>query len=254
MSFIIENGVLLRYNGEEKEVTIPDNVTKIGDMAFSCTKIEKIFLPEGITVIGESAFRGCSELRGVVLPESITEIKKCAFYGCTKIKQINFPKNLKKIYSMAFAFTGINNMIIPETLEYFASDTFHMYCHPLYTNESLEDFLAKTDAGFNKSKCVCLKKNVLERYEPRYLFDEEEEIYIPYGVKGIGNTAFDGAILKNSFQKWSTKKIHIPTTVTQIGKLTFNKCKDIIICACAGSYAEKYARERGLAFEAEEYL
>ena len=254
MSFIIENGVLLRYNGEEKEVTIPDNVTKIGDMAFSCTKIEKIFLPEGIAVIGESAFRGCSELRGVVLPESLTEIKKCAFYGCTKIKQINFPKNLKKIYSMAFAFTGINNMLMPETLEYFASDTFHMYCHPLYTNESLEDFLAKTDAGFNKSKCVCLKKNVLERYEPRYLFDEEEEIYIPYGVKGIGNTAFDSAIRKNSFGKWGTKEIHVPTTVTKIGKLTFGKCKDIIICACAGSYAEKYARERGLAFEAEEYL
>ena len=44
MSFIIENGVLLRYNGDEKEVAIPDGVTKIGDMAFFCAKIEKIFL------------------------------------------------------------------------------------------------------------------------------------------------------------------------------------------------------------------
>jgi len=129
-----------------------------------------------------------------------------------------------------------------------------MYCHPLYTNEKIEDFLAKTDAGFNPNKCVCLKKNVLEKYTPRNIFDEEEEIYIPYGVKGIGNTAFDGAIIKPNFGRWAAKKIYIPTTVTQIGKLTFSKCKDITICACAGSYAEKYARERSLAFEAVDYL
>ena len=253
MSFTIENGVLLRYDGEEKEVIIPDGVTKIGHMAFFYKKIEKIFIPEGVTVIGEDAFRGCSELAGVVLPESVTEIKKCAFYGCSKIKKINFSKNLKKIYSMAFAFTGINNMIIPETLEYFAYDAFHMHCHPLYTNEAQKDFLAKTDAGFNPNKCVCLKKNVLEKYTPRHMFDDEE-IYIPYGVKGIGGTAFDGAIINPNFKRWAAKKIYIPTTVTQIGKLTFNKCNDITICACAGSYAEKYARERGLAFEAVDYL
>ncbi len=250
----MENGVLLRYDGEEKEVIIPEGVTKIGHMAFFYKKIKKIFIPESVTVIAEDAFRGCSELADVVLPESITEIKKCAFYGCTKIKKINFPKNLKKIYSMAFAFTGINNMIIPETLEYFAYDTFHMHCHPLYTNERKEDFLAKTDARFPPYLCICLKKGVLEKYTYCHMFEQEEEIYIPYGVKGIGNTAFDGAVIKPNFSRWAAKKIYIPTTVTQIGKLTFNKCKDITVCACAGSYAEKYARARGLAFEAVDYL
>jgi hypothetical protein len=255
MELIIENRVLERFYSDDTELIIPDGVTKIGyNACFLNTQIKKLVIPEGVTAIDENAFRNCSELSDVVLPESITEIGKCAFYGCTKLKKINFPKNLKKIYSMAFAFTGINNMIIPETVEYFASDAFHMHCHPLYTNEKIEDFLAKTDAGFSKNKCVCLKKNVLEKYTPQSFFDEEEEIYIPFGVKGIGNTAFDGAILKPNFRRWAAKKIYIPTTVTQIGKLTFSKCKDIIICACSGSYAEKYARERGLAFEAADYL
>ena len=128
--------MLERFYSDDTELIIPDGVTKIGyNACFLNTQIKKLVIPEGVTAIDENAFRNCSELSDVVLPESITEIGKCAFYGCTKLKKINFPKNLKKIYSMAFAFTGINNMIIPETVEYFASDAFHMHCHPLYTNE-----------------------------------------------------------------------------------------------------------------------
>ena len=251
MELIIENGVLKQIIGECTELIIPEGVTKIGDMAFFCAKIEKIFLPEGVAVIGESAFRGCSELRDVVLPESITEIKKCAFYGCTKIKKINFPKKLKTIHRMAFAFTGIINLIVPETVEFMAADAFHPVIYPLFTNESREDFFAKIYGTFKPEDCICLKKGVLESYTST---PWGEEIYIPLGVKGIGNTAFDKCILKSNFSRWSVKKIHLPTSVKQIGKQTFSKCKDITICACTGSYAEKYARERGLAFEAEEYL
>lgn len=253
MDFKIENGVLLNYFGESKEVVIPDGVTQIGAMAFYYKKIEKVIIPEGVSVIGEDAFRGCSMLDGIVLPESLVEIKKCAFYGCSKIKNINFPKNLRMIHTMAFGFTGIKNVIIPETVEYFSSDAFHMLCHPFYTNESKEEFLQKTDSGLSPVYCVCLKKGVLEKYTFYHMFDQEEEIYIPHGVKGIGNTAFDSAVIRPNFGRWDAKKIYLPESVKQIGKLTFNKCKDIIICARKGSYAEKYAAERGLIFEETDY-
>ena len=32
--FVIENGILIKYKGFEKDVTIPDGVTSIGDSAF----------------------------------------------------------------------------------------------------------------------------------------------------------------------------------------------------------------------------
>jgi hypothetical protein len=201
-------------------------------------------------VIGEYAFYNCHGISEVVLPESLTEIRKCAFYGCG-IKQINFPKNLKTIHQMAFGFTKIINVIVPETVECLAGDAFHPVIYPLFTNESREDFLGKVYGYFKPNDLVCLKKNVLENYTSA---PWGEEIYIPFGVKGIGNTAFDKQILGRNFYRWKVKKIYIPTTVTQIGKLTFSKCKDITICACGGSYAEKYARERGLAFEAADYL
>ncbi|MBQ9745566.1 MAG: leucine-rich repeat domain-containing protein [Clostridia bacterium] len=252
MELIIENGVLKRIIGECRELTIPEGVTEIGDhVCFYKTELEKLTIPEGVTVIREEAFRSCSALRDVVLPESLTEVGRLAFYGCSGIKQINFPKNLKTIHSMAFAFTGIINLIVPETVEFMAGDAFHPVLYPLFTNESREDFFAKFNGYLKPDGCVCLKKGVLENYTST---PWGEEIYIPFGVRGITNTAFDRQIMRKNFYRWNVKKIYLPTTVRQIGKMTFSKCKDITLCACSGSYAEKYARERGLAFEAVEYL
>ena len=251
MELKIENNVLERVRGEGTELIIPEGVTKIGQNAcFFNTKITKLVIPEGVNVIGENAFKDCHGISKVVLPEGLTEIGRCAFYGCG-IKQINFPKSLKTIYSMAFGFTKIINVIVPETVEYLAGDAFHPTLYPLFTNESKEDFFGKVYGYLKPTDFVCLKKNVLEEYTST---PWGEDIYIPYGVKGITNTAFDKQILGRNFYGWKVKKIYLPTSVKQIGKLTFSKCKDITVCASAGSYAEKYARERGLAFEAVDYL
>ena len=254
MEFTIENGVLIKYSGDDKIINIPESVTEIGDNAFWMNKtVEEIRFPESIAKIGREAFRWCDNLQKVIFSEGIAEIDDLAFYGCPKLKTVEFPRSLRRINHMAFAFTGIKNIIVPSTVEYFSSDAFHMLVHPLYTNENEETFLSKTDSGFNSNDVVCLKKGVLEKYTPCRMFDQEEEIYVPQGVKGIGNTAFDKAIIGHGFNRWETKKIYIPESVTQIGKLTFNKCKDIVICAKAGSYAEKYAKARGLIFEETDY-
>ena len=255
MEFVIENGVLISYKGDDKVVCIPSGVSVIGNHAFWMMKtIEEVVIPEGVVKIKNDAFRWCANIKKVSFPESLEHIDKAAFYGCPRLSRVDFPKSLKFIGDMSFGFTGIKNIIVPETVEYISSTAFHPLIHPLYTNESWEDFSSKTDYIFNINDCVCLKKGILEKYTPRCMFgDEEEEIYIPHGVKGIGNTAFDKAIIRDNFNRWSTKKIFLPDSVKQIGKLTFNKCKDIIICASPGTYAEKYAKEHGLTFEETDY-
>ena len=42
-------------------------------------------LPEGLTRIGYSAFRGCSALTRVTLPNSLTTVIDCAFAECPSI-------------------------------------------------------------------------------------------------------------------------------------------------------------------------
>ena len=61
-AFVINNRILEKYNGDEKEVIIPAGITSIGDYAFyRCTEIEFVTIPSGVTSIGEEAFMSNAE-------------------------------------------------------------------------------------------------------------------------------------------------------------------------------------------------
>ena len=80
--FVIENGVLTKYNGSGGKVVVPDGVTEIGDWAFlGCGSLTEIVIPNGVTKIGDWAFLGCGSLTEIVIPKSVTEIGGNAFRG-----------------------------------------------------------------------------------------------------------------------------------------------------------------------------
>ena len=55
--FVIENGVLKKYNGSEQIVNIPDGVIAIGDSAFEgCLSLESVVIPDSVISIGDKAF------------------------------------------------------------------------------------------------------------------------------------------------------------------------------------------------------
>ncbi len=84
-----EDGVLLNKakteliqcpGGKNGSYTIPDNVTSIGDGAFTgCTHLTSINIPDGVTRIGSGAFRGCWGLNSINIPASVTNIGDGAF-------------------------------------------------------------------------------------------------------------------------------------------------------------------------------
>ena len=58
--FIIENGVLKKYVGPGGDVTIPEGVTSIGDGAFRCCEsLKSVTIPDSVTSIGNGAFGWC---------------------------------------------------------------------------------------------------------------------------------------------------------------------------------------------------
>ena len=59
-NWVIEGTKVVRYIGAEADVRIPD----------------------GVTIIGESAFEGCTSLESVTIPASVTSIEEWAFYEC----------------------------------------------------------------------------------------------------------------------------------------------------------------------------
>ena len=70
---------------------IPEGVSMIGEFAFSgCTGLTSIVIPDSVAIINASAFYGCINLTIIKIPESVTGIGKRAFYGC------NLPESDKK--------------------------------------------------------------------------------------------------------------------------------------------------------------
>lgn len=103
--FTIENGVLTKYSGGDRDVVIPEGVTEIADSAFNCNlRIKSVVIPEGVTKIGESAFASCKLLRSITLPESLVDIGVSAFAGCRKLTSINIPSKCETIQEYAFEY------------------------------------------------------------------------------------------------------------------------------------------------------
>ena len=66
--FVIENGVLKKYNGTAADVVIPSSASKIGDAAFKGNDdIKTVTIPDSVKVIGSSAFSRCRRLSTVNL-------------------------------------------------------------------------------------------------------------------------------------------------------------------------------------------
>ena len=87
--FEITDGVLTRYNGKEKHVTIPAGVRVIGGYAggnwrktgaFEKNKtLEKVTIPDTVTAIVDYAFHGCPNLQQVEISDSVEKASKSEF-------------------------------------------------------------------------------------------------------------------------------------------------------------------------------
>ena len=116
---IIGNGVLTKYTGSGGDVVIPEGVTSIGEEAFKdCESLTGIVIPGSVTSIGESAFKYCESLTGIVIPASVTNIGESAFSSCKSLTSITIPDSVTNIDGSAFAdCKNLTSVTIPRRLE-----------------------------------------------------------------------------------------------------------------------------------------
>ena len=86
----IEGGVLVKCSKDASgSIIIPDGVTSIGDWAFKrCSSLKSIVIPESVTSIGDRAFALCDSLESIVIPDSVTSIGNMAFAHCSSLESI----------------------------------------------------------------------------------------------------------------------------------------------------------------------
>ena len=123
--YITKDHGLLKYDGKDANVEIPEEITWIAPEAFYRNEtLKNVKLPSKITTIEENTFYGCSELEAVVIPDQVTMIGKSAFDECTVLKSVTFGKSLKVIKDHAFASVNIRNFTIPSGIQKIETGAF----------------------------------------------------------------------------------------------------------------------------------
>ena len=72
------------------ELEIPEGVTKIPALAFSCNSIISVKIPNSVTKIEGFAFYLCINLETVTIGNNVSSIGDMAFYSCSSLTTINY--------------------------------------------------------------------------------------------------------------------------------------------------------------------
>ena len=192
------------YNSADtiKEIVISQGVTSIGDGAFKgCSGLTDITIPNSVTSIGEDAFRRCSGLTSITIPDSVTSIGEDAFRRCSRLTDITIPNSVTRIEQYAFdECSGLTSITISSNIT------------------SIEDGVFSGCSGLTN---IIIPNGVVSIGD--YTFDEcggLTSITIPDGVKSIGDSAFKGCS--------KLTDITIPDSVKSIGENAFDKCSGLI--------------------------
>ena len=224
-----ENGelIVLSYNGEYENVSIPDSVygkavVGVGASAFAnCTGLKSLTIPDSITTIGEQAFSGCGSLTLITIPDSVTSIGQGAFSGCSALEQITIPfvgaeagKTSSDTYQYPFgyifgtsSYTGGTEV----TQYYYGSSTGNTTFATYYIPSSLR-------------KVTVAGGNIL--YGAFYNCSMLTSITSPENVTSIGAYAF--------YNCSSLTLVTIGNGVTSIGKSAFSGCSALTSIYYAG--------------------
>ena len=136
VDFVIDDGVLVRYLGNETEVIIPSGVGVIAFESFALHKnIKSVIMSNDTTNIEDFVFSD-SSLENITLSEKLINIGSRAFSFCSNLKNITLPEGLKTIGDSAFAFSGLEEITIPASVENIGKEAF-LGCNKLKTIKNI---------------------------------------------------------------------------------------------------------------------
>ncbi|NBH70803.1 leucine-rich repeat domain-containing protein [Clostridiaceae bacterium] len=103
--FHIQDDILLRYEGKEESVIVPEGIRTIGEGAFkACVSLKEVTLPPGLSRILAGAFKGCRKLEKIEIPQGASEIGDYAFHRCHCLREAVLPASVSRLGDCAFLY------------------------------------------------------------------------------------------------------------------------------------------------------
>ena len=189
------------YKSSIKSVAISEGVTSIGDEAFrDCSSLRSVTMPESVTSIGNYAFWDCSSLTSVTIPDGVTSIGENAFSACSSLTSVTIPDGVMSIGGGAFSgCRSLTSVTIPDGVTSIGENAFSG-CRSLASVTIPESVTSLGASAFRD--CSSLTS-----------------VTIPDGVTSIGQFTFDGCS--------SLTSVTIPDGVTSIGDYAFRSCTSL---------------------------
>lgn len=180
-----------------------DNCNAVIETATNTLKIglSSTIIPNTVTTIGGGAFEGTT-LKSIVIPEGVTLIDNSAFSDCKSLETVSLPNSLERIYPLAFQNSNISSISIPAGVKGIGENAFYG-CENLSTI-TVSNGNAKYDSRDNCNALIETATNTILRGSSSTVIPNSvttiernafrgskiAKIVIPASVKNIGQWAF----------------------------------------------------------------
>ena len=186
--------------------------------------ISQVQIGEGIRAIPDELFASLGTLKKAVLPSTLEKIGVSAF-AYSGLEEIMIPENVKTIENKAFEFCrSLRSIRLSVSLSGLGNYTFHG-CEALREiniPEGVHIIWDRTFWGCRALKKVSLPDSLKIIRECAFLECKAlSEIVLPEGLEEIGEGAFSGCD--------SLKSISVPDTVKKLGSHALISCEEAVI-------------------------
>lgn len=257
-----ENGVLYSVDGKTlisvpinygEQFTVPEGVTALGDSAFRSCKITSIHISASVETIGESLFRDCRSLETVTFADGckISVIPDYTFTNCSSLKAVRIPAAVTEISSKidpdnsySSTYTPFNGCTSLKSITFESGSQLTKIGDACFMNlESLESIVLPDSLTEFGVKAFWYCKGLTTINIPAGVLELSDSLF--YYCENLTSVTFAenselNKISNSAFYLCSKlASIVIPEEVTEIGAQAFGACRSLTELTFAGNNVEK---------------